>query len=147
MKIEIWWLWMLAGAGFVVAEVFTPGFFLFWFGVGSGSAAILAWAGVPAVWQWLGFIVVSGALVIVSKKFAEKFTKQQPAGVGADRMIEKEGIVIEEINNFKGTGLIMVDKEEWQARSETDEIIPSGQKVKVVKMEGVHLIVKKFTTC
>lgn len=145
MKIEIWWLWMMAGAVFVVAEMFTPGFFLFWFGVGSGAAAILAWIGVPAVWQWIGFIVVSGALVVVSKKFAEKFTKQQPAGVGADRLIEKEGTVIEEINNLKGTGLIRVDKEEWRAKNQTDEIIPAGQKIKVVKIEGVHLVVKRVS--
>ena len=141
MKIEIWWIWMIIAALFIVGEIFTQGFFILWFGVGAAAAGILSLLGLGIGWQLAAFVVVSGVLFIVSRRFAEKFSKKQPPGIGADRFIGLEGIVLEEINNVKNTGQIRVQKDEWRADSATGEIIPKGKRVKVARMDGTHLVV------
>ena len=142
MDIKIWWVWIAMAAFFVIAEIFHMGFFLLWFGVGAAVAGILALLGFGMGWQLASFIIVSGVLFAVSRRFAEKFTKKQPPGVGADRFIDKKGVVIEEINNLKNTGRVRLGKDEWRADSDTDMIILPGQMVEVVRVEGTHLIVK-----
>ncbi|UCE19105.1 MAG: NfeD family protein [Gemmatimonadota bacterium] len=141
MAIEAWWLWMALAAIFIVGEIFTAGFFILWFGIGALVAGILALLGLGAVWQWGGFVVVSGVLFAVSRKFADRFTKKQPPGVGADRFVGKVGTVLEEIDNMKNTGRVRLDREEWRAESETGDILPEGAQVKVIRLDGVHLIV------
>jgi len=143
MGIKIWWIWMALAAIFVVGEIFTAGFFLLWFGIGAASAGILALIGLGPAWQLGAFVVVSGVLFAVSRKLADKITKKQPPGVGADRFIGKEGIVLEEIDNEKNTGRVRLKSEDWRADSETDEIIPKGTRVGVTGLDGTHLIVRE----
>ena len=141
MSIQTWWIWMALAAIFIVAEIFTAGFFIMWFGIGAAVAGVLAILGLGAGWQWASFVVVSGVLLIISRRFAERFTKKQPPGIGADRFIGKEGIVLEEIDNMKDTGRVRMDKEEWRAVSDTGKIIPPGARVTVTRLDGVHLVV------
>ncbi|UCE06869.1 MAG: NfeD family protein [bacterium] len=142
MEIKIWWLWMALAVIFIIGEIFTAGFFILWFGVGAAVAGILAMIGFGAGWQWGTFIIVSGVLFAISRKFAERFTKKQPPGIGADRFIGKEGMVLEQIDNIKNTGRVRLGKEEWRADSSTGEVIPVGERVKVTKLDGTHLVVK-----
>ena len=142
MADNYWILWMIFAAICIVGEIFTMGFFIFWFGIGAAIAGVVALLGGGPVIQWATFIVVSGVLFVLSRKFSEKFTKKQPPGIGADRFIGKEGIVIEEINNDLNTGRVRLKKEEWRADSKTGDIIRVGEKVAVVNMDGTTLIVE-----
>ncbi|KPJ59190.1 MAG: hypothetical protein AMJ46_12210 [Latescibacteria bacterium DG_63] len=142
MVFKIWWIWMALAAVFIVGEIFTAGFFLLWFGVGAAVAGVLAIVGFSPGWQWASFVVVSGLLFLVSRRFAERFSKAQPPGVGADRFIGKSGIVLEEIDNTKNTGRVRIDKDEWRADSEGTVAIPEGKRVEVTRLEGTHLVVK-----
>ena len=81
-------------------------------------------------------------LFAVSRRFAEKISKKQPPGIGADRFIGLDGIVLEEIDNVKNTGQVRVQKDEWRADSETDEIIPEGVRIVVTRLDGTHMVVK-----
>ena len=142
MAVNIWWIWMVIAALFIIGEIFTAGFFLLWFGIGAAIAGILALLGFGAGWQWGTFIVVSGVLFGVSRRFAERFTKKQPPGIGADRFIGKKGVVLEEVDNIKNTGRVRVEKEEWRADSDTGEVIPVGKMVEVTRLDGTHLVVE-----
>lgn len=133
---------MALAALFIIGEIFTAGFFLLWFGIAAAIAGILALLGLGAGWQWGSFLVVSGVLFAVSRKFAEKFTRKQPPGIGADRLIGKKGFVLEEIDNIKNKGRVRIDKDEWRADSDTEENILAGQKIKVIRIDGTHLVVK-----
>jgi membrane protein implicated in regulation of membrane protease activity len=144
MPIKIWYIWMIIAALFVVGEIFTAGFFLLWFGIGAAVAGVLALFGLGYIWQLGAFVLVSGVLFVVSRRFADKFTKKQPPGIGADRVIGKQGIVLEEIDNTKNTGRVRLKKEEWLAGSETGEVIPVGNRVEVIRLDGTHLVVKKI---
>ena len=142
MGIKIWWIWMAIAAFFVIAEIFTMGFALLWFGIGAAVAGILALMGCGLGWQLASFIVISGVLFAVSRSFAEKFTKKQPPGVGADRFVQEKGVVTEEIDNIKNTGRVRIGKDDWRADSDTDEVIPTGSMVEVTRVDGTHLVVK-----
>jgi membrane protein implicated in regulation of membrane protease activity len=142
MGIKIWWIWMAIAAFFLIAEIFTMGFFLFWFGVGAAVAGVLALLGLGMGWQLASFVVISGVLFAVSRKFAERFTKKQPPGVGADRFVHKKGVVIQEIDNIKNTGRVRIGKDEWRADSQTNEVISEGKIVEVTSVDGTHLVVK-----
>lgn len=142
MVIKIWWIWMIIAAIFVVGEIFTAGFFLLWFGVGAAVAGVLALLGLSFGWQLVAFVVVSLVLFASSRRFAERFSKKQPPGIGADRFIGKQGIVLEDIDNVKNVGRVRLDKEEWRADSESGEAISAGTQVEVVRLDGTHLVVK-----
>ncbi|MBN2565050.1 MAG: NfeD family protein [Candidatus Eisenbacteria bacterium] len=142
MEFQIWWLWMGLAAVFVIGELFTQGFFLLWFGVGAFLSGILALLGVSPAWQWAVFVVVSGALFMVSRRFAERFSAKQPPGIGADRLIGKRGVVLENIDNELNTGKVRIDREQWRADSELDDNIPSGRRIEVVRLEGTHVVVR-----
>ncbi|UCC41634.1 MAG: NfeD family protein [Candidatus Aminicenantes bacterium] len=142
MGIKIWWIWMIIAGIFVVGEIFTAGFFLLWFGVGAAIAGILAILGLGIGWQLGAFVIISGILFVVSRRFAERFSKKQPPGIGADRFVGKECVVLEEIDNMKNTGRVRLKKEEWRADSDTGGVIRAGARVEVTRLDGTHLVVK-----
>jgi inner membrane protein len=141
MNIQVWVVWMIFGVIFLIAEIFTAGFFLFWFGIGALAAGLLAFLGVTGIWQLLVFLVLSSFLVAISRKFAQKVTDEQPPGVGADRMTGAEGIVLEEIDTMKNKGRVRIGKEEWRAESKDGKRIDKNIKIKVVQMEGTHVVI------
>jgi membrane protein implicated in regulation of membrane protease activity len=131
---------IIAGV-FAIGEILSEGFFLAWFAIGAAVASVAALLGLSTAWQWGLFIVISGILVLLSRRFAERFTKVQPPGIGADRYVGKIGVVLEEIDNLKNIGRVRIDKEEWRADSGTDNIISPDVRVKVVGLDGTHLVV------
>jgi membrane protein implicated in regulation of membrane protease activity len=133
---------MAFAAILIIAEIFTAGFFLLWFGIGAAVAGVLGILGFGSGWQWGSFVILSGALFGISRKFAHRVTKEQPPGIGADRFLAKEGIVLEEIDNVKNTGRIRIGKDEWRADSDSDELIPVGKRVKITGVDGTHLVVR-----
>ena len=61
----------------------------------------------------------------------------------ADRVLGKTARVTEVIDNTIPTGAVYIDGKTWTARSANDEVIAVSEMVRVVKMEGVKLIVEK----
>ena len=137
-----WWAWMILAALFIVGEIFTAGFFLLPIGVGAAIAGLVALLGGNAIWQLSVFVVASFILFLVSRRFAQKVTKEQPPGIGADRVIGEECVVLEDINNLENAGRVRMGKEEWRASSESGTNIPTGTKVIVVSPSGTQLVVK-----
>ena len=137
-----WWAWMILAALFIVGEIFTAGFFLLPIGIGAAIAGLVALLGGNTIWQLIVFVVASFILFLVSRRFAQRVTKEQPPGIGADRFIGQECVVLEKINNLDDTGRVRMGKEEWRAESDGDDQIETGTKVTVVRLSGTHLVVK-----
>ena len=139
----VWLMWLILAAILMIGEVFSAGFFLFWFSIGAAAAGLTALLGANEVVQLIVFVVVSGVLFATGRKFANKVTKKQPPGIGADRFVGGIGIVLEEINTPANTGKIRLNQESWRAVSENGEIIPKGVAVKVLRVDGTRVIVQK----
>jgi membrane protein implicated in regulation of membrane protease activity len=137
-----WWAWMIVAALFIVGEIFTAGFFLLPIGIGAAIAGLIALLGGGTVWQLAVFVVASLILFLISRRFAERVSKEQPPGIGADRFIGEECVVLEDVDNLHDTGRVRMEKEEWRAKSDTDAILKVGMLVTVVRLSGTHLVVK-----
>lgn len=136
--------WLILGVVLVVAEILTPTFFFFWFALGAFAAAgVSLFSG--TILQIITFMCVSGIFVLLTRPLAKKLTKSEPRKIHIDEIIGEDAIVIETIDNKRGTGLVKVKGEIWRAYSDSDEVtIEEGQKVTILKVEGAHVVVRKI---
>ncbi|HDG61646.1 MAG: hypothetical protein B5M49_00930 [Thermotoga sp. 4484_232] len=134
--------WIVLGLILMIAEIFIPSFFIFWFGVGAVVAGLTSWFW-GVVPQTIVFLVTSGVLVLLTRPLAKKLVGESPRKINVDEIVGKEALVIERIDNVKGTGVIKVNGDRWRALSENDEVIEKGKKVMVVKVEGAHVVVRR----
>lgn len=142
-NLQPWVIWLIFAAVFIIAEVFTHGFFIFWFGVGAAAAGLVAAFDVAAYWQWIVFVVVTLVCVLSSRRFSEKISRETPFKAGAERLLDKKGVVLVDIDNAETRGLVKVEGEEWRAESAGGEIIERGEWIVVERIEGTRLIVRK----
>jgi membrane protein implicated in regulation of membrane protease activity len=136
------WFWVILSAILVVGEIFTAGFFIIPFGIGAAAAALMAWLGGGLVWQWAVFLFVSIPTLFFLKRFSDRVTEGADLRVAADRVLDKVGIVLEEVQPHGFTGRVQVGSEEWRAASEGEERIPEGTSVVVLRVDGTHLVVR-----
>ncbi|MDY0341409.1 MAG: NfeD family protein [Coriobacteriia bacterium] len=139
---EMWfWVWLGLAAILIVGEIFTAGFFMLPFGLGAAVAAGLAFVKVPLPWQWVAFLVVSAVLLLSLRRFADRVTHEPPEKVGVDRLIGKQGVVIEDVEPGDGSGRVRIQREEWRADASGAQTISVGSRVTVERISGTHLIV------
>ncbi|MBU1699253.1 MAG: NfeD family protein [Candidatus Eisenbacteria bacterium] len=137
------WAWLILAAILIIGEIFTAGFFLLWFGIAAAAAAVTAFLGGGLVFQWIVFILFSGVLWAGSKRFAKRILKNiENDSVGANRFKGLKGMVIEDIDNKRATGMVRIEREEWRAEGVDEDSIPKGTRVEVVDVSGTHLLVK-----
>jgi membrane protein implicated in regulation of membrane protease activity len=143
LPVEVWWVWMAVGIVLILAEIAIPGFFILWFGVGAVVAGLLALIGFGTAVQWVTFLVVSGVLLVLSRRIADRITKRQPPGVGANRLVGMRGPVTTAVDNLKGVGQVRLGGELWRAESRSGRKIPESTVVEVVAVEGTHVVVRE----
>ena len=144
---DVWfWVWAGLAAILIVGEMFTAGFFMLPFGIGAAGAAALNYTGMALGWQWAAFLAISAVLLLSLRRFADRVTHDPPELVGIDRLIGKDGVVIEAIEPGDGTGKVRVEREEWRADSPAGETIPEGARITVERVRGTHLVVRPATS-
>ncbi len=137
-------IWLGAFIVFLIIEGIGSGLICLWFAAGALIALLLSLLKASLIVQIIGFIVASALFVILLRPVAEKFINRKTTATNADRVVGKECIVTEDINNIEGKGRVTVGGEDWTARTvHQDEIIRVGQKVIAVKIQGAKLIVEK----
>lgn len=135
-------VWLVAMIVLLVIEGLVPGLVSIWFAAGALVAMIAALFGAPFWLQLVWFLVVSIALLALTRPLAKKYVNARTTPTNADRIIGKDCVVTEEIDNLRGTGAVSVDGKVWTARLErVDGKAPAGSIVKAVRIEGVRLIV------
>ena len=144
MPAEYWWFWIVLAVICFIMEMVTAGFFIFWFGVAALlSLFAIKVLGLGIVWQWVIFIVFSSIGVYLSRKFANKISKK-PVKIAAEEVIDTIGIVINELKKDNFAVLAKFNSVTWRCFPENkNTILKIGDKVKALKIEGTHLIVKK----
>ena len=140
----MWKFWLIvAGLSFVI-ESFTVGFLVFWFGIGALIALVSSFFIDNLIIQAAIFVVSSSILIVLTKPLVKKFiknTKTVPTNVYS--LLDKEGLVLEDIDSVQGTGKVKVKGELWSATADID--IPKNSKIKVVSVNGVKLKVEKVS--
>jgi membrane protein implicated in regulation of membrane protease activity len=140
---EQWrWIWLGVAVVFGIGEMASPGsFFLAPFAIGAAVAAILAFADVPILGEWVAFLAISVGSFVALRPLARKLDAQGSSdGVGARRLIGRTGIVLEDIA-VGAMGMVRVDREDWRAEAPGSSVLPAGTAVRVAEVEGTRVIV------
>ena len=142
-----WILWGVLGVFLIIAEIFTLGFVLFWFGLGALAAAFAAFLGVGYLGQFLIFALVSTALTVMSRMI---FYRYNPFGeepeylTGVDTMPGQVGTVKEGSKGALREAAVNVYGSTWKAFPlEDEEDLVAGEKVEVVSVEGSSIYVRR----
>ena len=136
-------VWLALLIIFAVAEAATVGLTSVWFAIGSLGSLVCALAG-GNIWLQLGiFIVLSLVCLVALRPLAKKYLNNRVEPTNADRVIGQEARVTQDIDNIQGTGAVTIGGVTWTARSEHDTPIPAGAMVRVLRIEGVKVIVEE----
>ena len=138
------WLWLGAVVLFGAVEAATAGLVSIWFAAGAVAGLIAAWLGAGVAVQVVLFAAVSAAALAVTRPLARRYAAGKAVPTNLDRVLGDTGRVTETIDNARSAGAVYVDGKTWTARSDDGAVIPQGTTVKILRMEGVTLFVKKI---
>lgn len=139
----MWYIWLIMAGIFLVAEIITVGFLIFWLSIGSLLAMITSLFTNSIIIQTSVFVISSTILIFATKPFVKKFaTNKNPIKTNVYSIIGKEGLVTEEIDPIKAIGQIKVSGEVWSAISKDNQIIPKDTKIRVTEIKGVKAIIE-----
>ena len=125
-------IWIAAIIIFGVAEAATAGLTSIWFVLGGVAGLIAAVCSAPIWLQVALFFAVSIAALAFTRPLVVKLMKKDIKPTNADRVLGAVGRVTERI-----------DGKTWTARSADGEVIEPDAAVRILRMEGVKLIVQK----
>lgn len=145
MPDKIVWIWLGIMAVAAVVEMATMSLVSVWCAVGALCAAIVANTGAEFTTQMLVFLGVAIATFAAIRPLAKKYIDPHIVPTNADRLLGETGKVTEAIDNATAAGAVYVDGKTWTARSDSDDAIPLGETVEIVRMEGVKLIVRPLS--
>ncbi|MBQ3007684.1 MAG: NfeD family protein [Clostridia bacterium] len=136
----IFWVVMLVIL--IVVEAVTAQMVTIWFAAGAGAALVSEILGAEVWLQWIIFVAVSAITLIATRPLVKKLTQTKVQPTNADRCIGQTAVVVEDIDNVDGKGLVQVGGITWTARSSDGTVFRKNEQVTVEKIDGVKLIVK-----
>ena len=138
-----WVWWMIAAGALAVGEIFTLSFFLGPIAVAATIAAVAALAGAGLAIQWVVFIAVSTASLLVLRPIARRHLRT-PAQLrtGTAALVGARAVVLERVD--RDGGQVKIGGEIWSARSfDDDEVYEAGACVEVLKIDGATALVSE----
>ena len=143
--IDARWIWVALTIIFAVIEVFTFGLTTVWFALGAFVMIFISFLLVrmPLVAQISIFLVISATLLIFTRPIAIKKLKAGKVKTNVDSLVGMNGLVVKKISEFE-KGEVKLNGQIWSAHSDDNSTIEEGSKCEVVRIEGVHAIVKKI---
>ena len=138
--------WLVAMIVLLVVEAAVPGLISIWFALGALAALISALFHAAFWLQVVWFIVVSVLALILTRPLVRKYVNNRTTPTNADMVIGKDAIVTERIDNLRARGAVLLDGKTWTARMDDEaQNAETGETVRVLRIEGVKLIVTKLT--
>lgn len=135
--------WIIVAALALIIEIISLGLSSIWFTGGGIAAAIVGYMDGPLWLQIVVFIVVSTVLLLVMRPIAKKHLPLGEEKTNTDSWIGRTENVLTTIDNNAGTGMIKLGDVEWRAVSEDGSTIPEGTLVKIERIEGTKLYVRR----
>ncbi len=141
MELE-WWHWAVGGIALIVAELVVPAFVLIWFGLGALVVALaVSVAGVGLTMQLALWLAVSLALVAGWFKVFKPNMHKTRIGMADANVVGEIGMLVRAVAPFE-KGEVRFQKpilgsDVWECIA--DESIKSGERVRVVAVEGSFL--------
>lgn len=142
--LPMWAIWLILCGVFLLIEIFTVSFLMFWPGIGAFLAFIASILDFSFGVQ-IGVFAISTALMLIfMKPLVSKLFKTKDVPMNSNAIIGKQAIVIKEIDNLNSKGQVKVNGELWSALSIDNTIIEENSTVEITAIDGVKLKVKKI---
>lgn len=136
------YIWLAVIFLALVVEGMTAQLISIWFVPGGLAGLISGFCGAGEWVQILIGAIVTLVCLIATRPLVNRVMKFRKVDTNAGRLIDQTGIVVQEIRNLDAKGQVKIQGSVWSARSENGEVIPLEGKVRIVRIEGVKLIVK-----
>ncbi len=136
-------IWAIVIVVLIIVEIVTVGLVSIWFAFGALLALIFAFFGTHFALQIAAFLLGSFVSILAIRPLATQWLRIGKERTNADQVIGQNAIVMAEIDNDNGTGLVKIAGQTWSARSESFEKIPVGEEVVVLRISGVKVFVKR----
>lgn len=137
--------WVIIAAILLLLEGATAQLVSIWFAVGAIVAIIPALLGTPLWFQLLIFLIFSILFLFWIRPIIRERISVKKQPTNADMVLGQTGIVLETIDNIKGTGRVSAMGLTWTARTAQEEIVYPETEVLIHRIEGVKLIVTPVT--
>jgi membrane protein implicated in regulation of membrane protease activity len=137
-----WWHWAVGGIALIVAELAVPAFVLIWFGLGALVVALaMALLNLGMTAQLTLWLVVSLAMVVGWFKVFKPSMHKTRIGMADANVVGEIGMLVRAVAPFE-KGEVRFQKpilgsDVWECLA--DEAIKSGERVKVLDVEGSFL--------
>ncbi len=148
MGLQVWQIWFILGAFFLILEIFTPAFFSALVGVACFVAGVLAiFIPEPNTLNLILELILFAVslvllLIFIRPWFLDMFRKDADSKESnANALIGRDALVDTEINNLQSVGYVKIGGEYWKARSADGDVIEKGKVVTVQSIEGITVIV------
>lgn len=132
--------WLIVAIVLSIIELGTISLVSVWFIVSALISLLLALFGFSLYIQIVNFVILGIILLIFTRKPLLKYLNKTKQKTNADRILDMTGLVTEEID-IDQPGEVKVDGKKWTATAK--EKIAKGKKVKILKIEGVKLLVEE----
>ena len=145
-----WVLWSVLAAILIVAEIFTSGFVLLWFGIGALAAALAGLVGIDSLFiQFAIFAVISIGLTAASRTIFINYFSREKSGQslrsGVDALPGKIGTVVSSSAGALQEGAVKVFGSTWTAYpAEGESALEAGERVRVESIEGSSIYVRRI---
>ena len=139
----LFWHWWLLGLVLVVVEMVAPGFFLLWIGLAAGFTGLILLL-VPSL-SWQVQFLIFGVLAIGSVMAGRYYIRRNPIETD-DATLNRRGsqyigrVITLDEPIVNGLGKVKVGDGWWRAQGPD---LPTGERVKVVGVDGTMLKVEK----
>ncbi len=142
-----WWHWAVFGIALIVAELAVPAFVLVWFGLGALLVALvmLLVQDLSLTTQLLSWTIASVFMVFLWFKIFRPGHHKTRVGMSDANVVGEVGMLIQDVEPFR-RGKVrfqkpLVGAEVWDCIA--DDAIKSGERVKVLAVEGSFIKVGK----
>lgn len=137
----MFYMWLLIIILLTIVEFVTVNFVTIWFVASGLISLILSFFTDNFLLQVGVFTILGIILLLTTRPLVNKLLKKDNIPTNTDRIIGMKGIVTETITSTS-YGEVKVDGKRWTATS-TEEL-SIGDIVKIIKIDGVKLEVKKW---
>ncbi len=135
--------WLIIFIVLLIIEICTMGLTTIWFAGGALVAFIMGVIGFGVAVQVAVFIVVSIALLVLTRPLALRFFNRERMKTNAESLIGQQALVLEDIDTLHASGLVEVNGQEWSAKTDDpDGCIKKNEVVMIEGIQGVKLIVR-----
>ena len=143
-----WIIWLVLGVVLILAEIFTLGFVLLWFGVGAIAASLASMAGAGLLWQFVVFAVVSIGLTAMSRTIFASYLshrEEDRVNMGVDSLPGQIGTVALPSKGALREAAVRVYGSTWTAfPADGESEFVEGEKVEVVSVKGSSILVRRI---